>query len=170
MSFQFSTQISPAQVREATAGIFWRQALQPKMRWAVVALLLLGQVPITLLFRADQDGNLLVRAMLSLLLLFSLWCLAWVALQYYLGLAQKNFERIVAAPVQVSLDEDAYRFSADWGQGALEWSRFDSLWQFPGVWVLLQHAQGGASVLLPSQDLSPQAQAFIRAKLAKGSA
>lgn len=166
MSLQFSTQISPAQVREATAGIFWRQLFQWRLLLGLGALLAMAQ---GLLWAIVPQAGLLVHGSLCLLLIISGLCLAGFASRYYQALAQRNFVRFEGAPVQVSLDEDAYRFQASWGQGALEWARFDSLWQFSGVWVLLQHRQDGASVLLPSQDLSPQAQAFIRAKLSKGS-
>lgn len=163
MSLSFSTQISPQEVREATAGIFWRQVTQWRPLLALGALFVLAQ---GLLWALLPKGGWVLHGMLGLLLIISALSLAGFASRYYQALAQRNFERFNGAPVQVSLEEDAYRFEASWGQGALDWARFDSLWRFPNVWVLLQHAQGGASVLLPSRDLSPEAQAFIQQKFA----
>jgi hypothetical protein len=99
------------------------------------------------------------------LLLFSALGLAVFAARYNEGLAVRNFTRFEGAPVQVSLEEDAYRFRAAWGEGSIGWSDFDSLWRFPGVWVLLQHRQGGVSVLLPADGLSDEARGFIERKL-----
>lgn len=165
MSLQFTVEIEPSVVREATRGIFWRQVTRPRVLAGLGALLLLSQVFITLLFRAHQDGNLLVRAALTLLMLLSLGGLAEVAARHYVNLAQANFARFKGAPVAVSLDPDAYRYRSAWGEGAIPWEHFDSLWRFRGVWVLLQHSQGGVSVLLPAAGLSEEARAFITARL-----
>jgi hypothetical protein len=162
--------ITPDLVRQATAGIFWRQVRQPKALLILGALLLLGQALITAFFRSNQDGNFLLRGALTLLMLLSMLGVAGVAARYYVGMAQANFARIVGVPVSVELDEQAYRYNASWGQGSIEWGRFDSLWRFPQVWVLLQHLSGGVSVVLPLKDLGPEAQAFILRKLGQAGA
>ncbi len=162
MSLQFSAQIDPPLVREATAGIFWRQVSQPRLLAGVVALMLLAQA---LFWAVMPQASWVLHAMLALLLLISALSLGGFASRYYQDLALRNFERLKGAPVRVSLEEDAYRYEASWGQGAIPWAQFDSLWRFAGVWVLLQHQPGGVSVLLPVRDLSPEARAFIEAKL-----
>jgi hypothetical protein len=126
-----------------------------------------GQVLISVLFRQHQDGNLVVRGALTLLMLLSVFGVAELAARYFVGLAQANFVKITASPVTVRLDEDAYRFEADWGRGELPWSQFQSLWRFPNVWVLLQHAESGASVVLPAAALDDVARAFLLRKLAE---
>lgn len=167
MTLVFKAEIKPAQVREATAGIFWRQVRQPKLLLALLALLLLTQA---LLYAVLPQIVWSVRALLLALMLFSLAGFGFAASQYYQTLALRNFIRFKGEPVQVELDEQAYRYSASWGQGAIEWERFQSLWRFPGVWVLLQHAPDGASVLLPTDDLSPEARAFIQRKISASDA
>jgi hypothetical protein len=163
LPLQFQAQVSEAQVREATAGIFWAQLRQPKLLTVLGAFLLFGQLLLSLVM---TDGNLVLRAALALLMLLSVLGVAWVASRYYQGIALRNFERIQAAPVRVRLDEDAYRFEAVWGQGSLPWERFQSLWRLEQVWVLLQHAQDGASVLLPAESLAEDARAFLEQKIA----
>jgi hypothetical protein len=166
LPLHFQAQVTRAHVAESTRGIFWRQARQPKVLAVLAALLLLAQVLISALFRHNQDGNLLVRGMLTLLMLLSILGVAELAARYYVGLAQANFKRIVEAPVSVRLDEDAYRFEAPWGAGTLPWSLFQSLWLFEHSWVLLQHAEDGASVVLPAAALDDEARAFLLRKLA----
>jgi hypothetical protein len=163
LPLQFQAQVSEAQVREATAGIFWRQVLQPKLLAVLGVILLFGQLLLSVVM---TDGNLVLRAALALLMLLSALGMAWVASRYYQGVALRNFERIQAAPVRVRLDEDAYCFEAAWGQGSLPWERFQSLWRLKQVWVLLQHAQDGASVLLPAESLAEDARAFLEQKIA----
>ncbi len=145
-------------MRAATAGIFWRQALQP---WALGALGLFwigAHLTLQLLF-----AKMPLSIHLSLALLFwgLLLAVAQVASQHYQGVAAENFRRFEGAPVKVSLDGQAYRYDASWGQGSIPWGQFQSLWRFQSVWVLLQHAQGGASVLLPTEGLDADAQAFL---------
>lgn len=162
MPLQFDAQVTESQVRQATSGIFWRQALQPKLLGALAVFLLFGQ----LLLRAVlRQASWPLHAGLGLLMLLSVAGLAVVASRHYVGLALQNFQRIVGAPVRVRLDEDAYGFEAAWGQGRLPWAQFQSLWRFSSVWVLLQHAENGASVLLPLDAMDEEAQAFIVRKI-----
>lgn len=162
MPLQFSVEITPAEVREATAGIFWRQVTQWRLLAGVIGLMLLAQA--TLWAVLPQAGWVL-HAMLALLLLISALALGAFASRYYQALAQRNFERFRGAPVSVELDEEAYRYNAQWGQGAIPWATFESLWRFPGVWVLLQHSKGGVSVLLPTAGLDEAARTHILRKL-----
>lgn len=163
-SLRFTALITPDLVRQATAGIFWRQALQWRLGLGLGGILVLAQL---LLASALPQAGWALHGLLALLFLFSAASVGVVASRYYQGLALRNFERFKDAPLQVSLDDEAYRYSASWGQGSIEWGRFDSLWRFADVWVLLQHLAGGASVVLPLKDLSREAQAFILRKLAQ---
>lgn len=162
MPLQFSVEISPAQVREATAGIFWRQVTQWRLLLGIGALMGLAQA--TLWAVLPQAGWVL-HAMLAVLLIISAVALGAFASRYYQELALRNFQRLHGQPVQVELDEEAYRYQAQWGRGSIPWATFESLWRFPSVWVLLQHAQGGVSVLLPTDGLDEAAQAHILRKL-----
>jgi hypothetical protein len=85
---------------------------------------------------------------------------------HYVRRAQRNFERFRGAPVRVRLEPEFYRYDAAWGNGALRWSEFQSLWRFRGVWVLLQHRPGGPSILLPAGALSLEARRFVMERLA----
>ena len=167
MSLQFSVQILPQQVREATRGIFWRQVTQVRALLILAGLLLLMQA---LLWALIPQAGWILHVLLLILLLSSALALAFFAARYYEGLALRNFTRFQGAPVAVSLDEEAYRYQAAWGQGGIPWGDFDSLWRFNGVWVLLQHRQGGVSVLLPSDGLDEEARAFIVRKVGQGKA
>jgi hypothetical protein len=162
LPLQFQAQVTEDQVRQVTAGIFWRQALQPKLLGAIAVFLIFGQV---LLRAVLRQGSWTLHAGLGLLMLLSVAGVAWVASRHYVGLALQNFQRIVGAPVQVRLDEDAYHFEAAWGQGSLPWTQFQSLWRFEDAWVLLQHAEAGASVVLPAAALDDAARAFLLRKL-----
>lgn len=152
-------------MRQATAGIFWRQVTQWRACLGLLGLFGLAQA---LLWAIMPQAPWPLHVGLGALLLATALSLAVFASRYYQGLALRNFERFHGRPVQVSLDEDAYRYSAGWGQGSIEWSRFDSLWRFPTVWVLLQHSRGGVSVLLPSRDLSPEARDLIEHQVGPG--
>jgi hypothetical protein len=167
LSLRFTALVTPDLVRQATAGIFWRQALQWRLGAGLGGILLLGQL---LMASALPQAGWALHGLLALLFVFSAAAVAVLASRYYQGLAVRNFERFKDAPLQVELDEEAYRYSASWGRGSIEWGRFDSLWRFPAVWVLLQHLAGGASVVLPLKDLGPEAQAFILRKLGQAGA
>lgn len=162
LPLRFTFEITPEQVREATAGVFWRQLRQPRLLASLAGLWVLAQA---MLWMALPRVGWAPHALLGLLLPFSAWCLAVLASRHYQGLALRNFGRIQGQAVAVSLDEDAYRFEAAWGRGAIPWQRFDSLWRFEGVWVLLEHSPGGASVLLPAASLDEEARMFILGKL-----
>ena len=165
MAVQFSTEITPGHVREATAGIFWRQSLSRP----------LGVLGLAALLAAAEAGLALVLpglawwwylAFLGLMLLTALGGLH-AACRYYQALALRNFSRFKGSPVRVSLEPDAYRYEASWGSGTIEWSRFQSLWCMKNVWVLLQHAENGASVLLPAADLGQEARDFLKDRMAR---
>jgi hypothetical protein len=161
LSLRFSARIEPIHVREATSGIFWKQTLQGKVLAGFGAFVAFGQLMIWVL--VPQAGWPL-HLFLAFLMSLSAWGMAWVGSRHYQELALENFKRIHTAPVQVSLEEDAYRFEAPWGKGAVSWAEFHSLWRFEGVWILLQHKEDGASVLLPTADLDEAARAFILGK------
>jgi len=162
---QFQTEIKSAHVKDATSGIFWRQTVgQP-----VSVLCLLG------LFAAAQ--GILMATVRGLVWW---WYLGFAVLmaatglgalfivgRYYQQLAIHNFSRFKDEPVRISLDRDAYRYEAAWGAGAIEWSRFQSLWRMKHVWVLLQHAENGASVLLPAADLDGDVRGFLTTRMAE---
>jgi len=158
----FQTEIKPAHVRAATAGIFWRQVLQPMALGAVAVFWVGAHLTLYVLF-ARMPWS--VHLSLALLFWGSLAAVAQVASQHYQGVAAQNFQRFEGAPARVSLDENAYAYDASWGQGRIEWGRFQSLWRFPTVWVLLQHAQDGASVLLPGESLDEEAKTYLVARL-----
>lgn len=162
MPLSFQTDIKPAHVRAATAGIFWRQATQP-LALGVLGVFWIGaHLTLQLLF-----PGIPVSIHLSLGLLFwgSLAAVAQVASAHYQAEAEKNFQRFEDAPVKVRLEPQGYAYEASWGQGLLPWGQFQSVWRFKAVWVLLQHVQGGASVLLPVEDLDAEAQAYLLQQL-----
>lgn len=162
MSLQFQAQIQPAHVKAATAGIFWRQALQP-LALALAAVLWLGlHLTLRVLF---PGAPWFLHTGLALLLASTVGGAAWLAKQHFEAQALANFSRFAEAPARVSLEPDAYAYDAAWGQGRIPWDRFQSLWRFPSVWVLLQHAQGGVSVLLPTESLDDEAKAYLLARL-----
>jgi hypothetical protein len=162
LSLNFQTEIKPKHVRAATAGIFWRQAAQPVILVLLGVLWLGAHLSLAVLF---PKTPFFVHALLGLLLWGTVLGMAWVAKRHYEELAAQNFKRFEGAPVQVRLETDAYHYSANWGQGPIAWDRFQSLWCLKEVWVLLQHAKDGVSVLLPAVDLDEEARAFILARL-----
>jgi hypothetical protein len=164
VSLLLSVELLPEHVREATDGVFRRQLAKPVVIFGVLGLLLLCQ---GLLWVVLPQAGWWLHAMLFLLMAFSLLVAAVVAGRHFQNLALHNFQRFAGQPAQVRLDEQAYHYQAGWGQGAIEWARFDSLWRLPKVWVLLQHQEGGISVLLPTEDLNHEAQAFILRKMAE---
>jgi hypothetical protein len=164
VAVQFSTEISPSHVREATAGIFWRQtAAQPLGLLGLAALLTVAES--ALLALVPGLAWWWYAVFLGLMLLTALGGLH-AACRYYQALALRNFSRFKGAAVRVSMDREAYRYEASWGSGAIEWARFQSLWCLKNVWVLLQHAENGASVLLPAADLGPEARNFLKDRMA----
>lgn len=162
MPLSFQTEIKPVHVRAATAGIFWRQALQPLALGVLGAFWIGAHLTLQLLF-----ATMPVSIHLSLALLFwgSLAAVAQVASSHYQAEAERNFQRFEDAPVKVRLEDQGYGYDATWGRGTIPWGQFQSLWRFKAVWVLLQHEQGGASVLLPTEDLDDEAQAFLVERL-----
>lgn len=164
MSLLLSVELLPDHVREATDGVFRRQLTKPIVLFGALGLLLLCQ---GLLWVVLPQAGWWLHGMLLLLMVFSLLVAAVVAGRHFQDLALRNFQRFAGQSAQVRLDEDAYHYQASWGQGAIEWARFDSLWKLPRVWVLLQHQEHGVSVLLPTGDLNDEAQAFILRKMAE---
>jgi hypothetical protein len=159
-----AVELLPEHVREATDGVFRRQLAKPMVLFGALGLLLLCQ---GLLWLVLPQAGWWLHGMLFLLMVFSLLAAAVVAGRHFQDLALRNFERFAGQPAQVRLDEQAYHYQASWGQGAIEWARFDSLWRLPGVWVLLQHQEDGVSVLLPTRSLDDEARAFILRKMAE---
>lgn len=165
MSVQFSTEITPEHVQEATAGIFWRHtAFQPLAALGLAVLLAAAEA--VLLLALPGLAWWWYCVFLGLMLLLALAGLV-AACRHYQRLALRNFGRFKGAPVRVSLEPDAYCYEASWGSGAIEWTRFQSLWRLKNVWVLLQHAENGASVLLPAADLGQEARNFLKDRLAR---
>ena len=164
MSLTFETELTPAQVGEATAGIFWKQVTKPMVLASVVGLFWLAQL---LLWALMQTRYPKLHLLLFLLMAVTATFVALGASRYYQEVAQRNFERFRGKPVKVRLEEDGYHYEASWGSGAIEWSQFQSLWCFKGVWVLLQHLPNGISVLLPAASLDEEARLFLRRKLAE---
>lgn len=162
MSLTFEAELSPAHVREATAGIFWRQVTKPVVLAGVVGLFWLAQLLLWAVLHARYPK---LHVMLFLIMVATCLFLYLGASRHYIELALQNFKRFHGQPVQVRLEEDAYHYQADWGSGAIEWGQFQSLWCFPGVWVLLQHLPNGISVLLPAASLSAEAREFLLRKL-----
>jgi hypothetical protein len=164
LALQFQTELKPAHVKEATAGLFRRQITKPAVLLGVLALF--AAVQALFWFLAPVFGAWW-HAALAFLMALSIGGSVYFAGLYYEAVALRNFERFQGAPVRVSLEEACYSYEAPWGRGRIEWSRFQSLWCLGTVWVLLQHVEGGASVLLPSQDLDEEARAFLRARMAR---
>jgi hypothetical protein len=164
LSVQFSTEITPEHVREATAGIFWRHTASQPMAAPCLAVLLAAAEAVLVLVLPGLAWWW-YGIFLGLMLLLAFGGLV-AACRHYQRLALRNFARFQGAPVRVSLEPDAYRYEAAWGSGTIEWSRFQSLWCLERVWVLLQHAENGASVLLPAADLGPEARDFLKERVA----
>jgi len=164
VSLLLSVELLPEHVREATDGVFRRQLAKPVVLAGALGLLLICQ---GLLWAVLPWAGWWLHAMLFLLMVFSLLVAAVVAGRHFQNLALRNFQRFAGEPAQVRLDEQAYHYQASWGQGAIEWARFDSLWKLPKVWVLLQHQEDGVSVLLPTEALDDDARTFIQRKLAE---
>jgi hypothetical protein len=152
-------------VKEATSGIFWRQAVGQPLSVACMLVLFSAALGVIV---ATVPG-LPWWWYLGFGVLMSLTGLGALAIagRYYQELALRNFSRFKDEPVRIILDQDAYRYEAAWGAGVIEWSRFQSLWCLKNVWVLLQHAENGASVLLPAADLDGDARLFLRARMAE---
>lgn len=164
MALQFRSELTPAHVREATAGIFWRQVTKPLVLSGAAAVFAAAQgILWAVLPGFGWQWHAALAGMMSAGLAGGLA----FASSHYQSLALANFARFKGAPVEASLERDSYRYAADWGSGSIEWSRFQSLWCLDGVWVLLQHAEGGASVLLPSADLDEEARGFLRQRMAE---
>jgi hypothetical protein len=164
LPLHFQTEIKALHVRAATGGIFRRQVLQPVVLGLVAVFLFGMQLTLHVLFPFIP---FFMHLMLALLVFASLAGLVWVLQRHYEKEALANFSRFMGAPVQVHLGAEAYRYSAAWGKGEISWNRFQSLWRFKEVWVLLQHSKGGVSVVLPSDSLDAEAQEFLLARLAE---
>jgi hypothetical protein len=164
LPLQFQTEIKPAHVREATAGVFRSQVTRPALLLGLAALLGLAQA---LFWVIAPVFDWKWRLALAGLMLLSVVCATAFAGIYYRELALKNFERFTGAPLRVRLEDAAYHYEAAWGRGELAWSRFQSLWCLKQVWVLLEHSERGASVLLPAADLDEEARVFIKSRLAR---
>lgn len=150
-------------MREATAGVFRGQVFKPVVLAGAAGIVALAQGLVWALLPGPTWGLHLVLLALMLLSLGGLYLFAG---RHYEGLAVANFRRFAGQPAQVRLDEEAYHYRASWGEGKIPWPLLDSLWCLPGVWVLLQHAEKGVSVLLPAASLDEEARAFIRGRVA----
>jgi hypothetical protein len=158
----FIVNLQPAHVRAATAGIYRRQVLKPGMIAALLGLLALVEGLFWAVLPQVVWG---LRALLGGLLLLSAAGTFYTAGRYYESLALRNFRRFDGQPAQARLDEAGYHYQAAWGRGSIPWAQVDSLWCLPTVWVLLEHAERGVSVLLPVADLDAEAQAYIKERL-----
>jgi hypothetical protein len=150
-------------VREATAGIYRRQVSKPVVIAGLLGLMAVAQ---GLLWAMVPTAVWGLHAMLGVLILFSVVGTLITAGRYYQSVAVRNFKRFEGQPANARLDEQGYHYQAQWGSGVVPWARVDSLWCLPGVWVLLEHADKGVSVLLPVADLDAEAQAYLKARLA----
>jgi hypothetical protein len=150
-------------VKAATAGIFWRQTVGQAA--PVACIFVLFAVALGTIIAAVPGLLWWWYAGVAVLMAATGFCALFIAGRYYQELALRNFSRFKDEPVRISLDPDAYRYQAAWGSGAIEWTRFQSLWCMERVWVLLQHAENGASVLLPAADLDGDARDFLRARM-----
>lgn len=168
MPLQFQTEIKPAHVKGATSGIFWRQTVGQPL--SLVCLLVLFAAAQGILMATVRGLGWWCYAGFAVLMAATGLGALFMVVRYYQELALRNFSRFKDEPVRISLDQDAYRYEAAWGAGAIEWSRFQSLWTLKNVWVLLQHAERGASVLLPAADLDKDARGFIKARMAEAGA
>ena len=164
MPLQFSTELKPEHVREATTGIFLRQISKPIIFAGVAVLFVAVQAILWVLVPAlSWQWHTVLAALMAV----SVGGAVLFAGLYYQELALRNFRRFKGAPVRASLEDSAYRYEAGWGSGSIEWTRFQSLWCLKGVWVLLQHSEGGVSVLLPAGDLDGEARDFLKARMAR---
>jgi hypothetical protein len=102
-----------------------------------------------------------MHALLASCLWGSIGAVAWMACDHYQRQAVLNFSRFEGVPIQVRLDRNAYHYMANWGQGRVPWDQIQSLWRLRHVWVLLQHVQGGVSILLPAESLDDEARGFL---------
>lgn len=164
MPLKFQTELKPAHVKAATAGVFRRQLTKPAVLLGLLAFFLLVQ---GLFWVLAPVFGWWWHAALAVLMALSIGGATYFAGLYYEAVALRNFERFHGAPVQVSLEDAVYRYEASWGRGEIEWSRFHSLWCLRTVWVLLQHSEDGVSVLLPAEDLDEDARSFLKARLAR---
>lgn len=162
MPLAFEVNLKREHVRQATAGIYRRQLLKPMVVTGAIGLLILGQ---GLFWAVLPQAHWVLRIMLAVLMVLSLMGTVYTAGRYYQSLAIRNFQRFEGQPAQARLDDEGYHYQASWGSGTVPWARFDSLWCLPGVWVLLEHADKGVSVLLPVADLDAEAQAYLKARL-----
>lgn len=161
---RFQIELQPALARKVTRDIFWRQLMQPRLAALLVAVLLLVD---GLLFWVLPLHSFWLFLLLDLVLLLVFGVTAWLMGSYYEELAEKNFQRFDGAPALVGLDDAGYHFQAAWGQGSIAWSDFQGLWRLKSAWVLLQHSPSGFSVVLPNEQLSEEARAFLRARAAQ---
>jgi hypothetical protein len=168
MPLQFQTEIKPSHVKGATAGIFWRQTVGQPV--SIVCLLVLFAAAQGIIMATVRGLLWWWYAGFAVLMAATGLGALFIVGRYYQELALRNFSRFKNEPVRVSLDQDAYRYEAAWGAGAIEWSRFQSLWRLKNVWVLLQHAENGASVLLPAADLDGDARIFLKDRMAEAGA
>jgi hypothetical protein len=156
--------LKPEHVREATAGIYRRQVAKPLVIAGLIGLMAVAQ---GLLWAVAPSAPWGLHVMLGALLLFSVFGTLYTAGRYYESLAIRNFKRFEGQVAQARLDPQGYHYKAAWGSGTVPWARVDSLWCLAGVWVLLEHADQGVSVLLPVADLDAEAQAFLKQRLAE---
>ena len=164
MPLNFHVEVTPALARQATAGIFWRQARSSKVLGPALGLLALLGLLVKLLL---PGAGWIVLGLVPLVVAGSMILAAWLVCGQAMELAAKNFVRFEGAPAQVTLTPGAYVYSATWGSGSIDWRDFQSLWRFEAVWVLLQHKAGGASVLLPSAALDDESRAYLELRLAE---
>lgn len=162
MPLRFTTELKPVHVRAATARIFRRQITRPVVLGGTVFVFVAAQA---IFWAAAPAFNWEWHTILGVLMIVLVAGTVAFADRHFQDLALRNFQRFKGCPVQVRLEDDRYCYEAQWGKGELEWSRFQSLWCLPEVWVLLQHAPNGLSVLLPAEDLDEEAKTFLKERM-----
>jgi len=165
LPLQFQTELKPEHVREATAAIFWRQTLGQPL--SLLGFLVLVAVALGVFVALVPGWTWWWYAVSLGLMIAVVFGVLAMASRYYQELALHNFSRFKDAPVRVSLEQGAYRYEAAWGEGAIEWTRFQSLWCLKNAWVLLQHVENGASVVLPVLDLDGASKTFLKERMAQ---
>jgi hypothetical protein len=158
----FQVNLKPEHVRQATAGIYRRQVLKPVVIGGLLGLLAVIE---GLFWAVLPQAPWSLRALLAVMAVLSVIGTLYTAGRYYESLAVRNFQRFQGQPAQARLDEEGYHYQASWGSGLVPWAKVDSLWCLPAVWVLLEHADKGVSVLLPVADLDAEAQAYLKARM-----
>lgn len=142
-------------INQATKRFWWRL-----IAWHGVAAIALGIV-----FDAYQFilvGPTLVTLLLSVVLALAI-VVGAATYFVYRHRALATFRRMGSPRAVFNFNDDGMSSRSDLGGGEIAWRGISKVWVFPEVWLLFMAK--GLYVTIPTNALTPEVKAFIRAKV-----